>query len=61
MESVDWVGSDVFYAHGIYFNDEELKRLSKTQTGVAHCPVSNMKLSSGIARIAEMLELNILY
>ena len=59
MESVDWVGSDVFYAHGIYFNDEELKRLSKTQTGVAHCPVSNMKLSSGIARIAEMLELNI--
>lgn len=59
MESVDWIGSDVFLAHGIYFNDEELKRLADTQTGVAHCPVSNMKLSSGIARIAEMQEMGI--
>lgn len=59
MESVDWLGDDVFYAHGIYFNDEELKLLADTKTGVAHCPVSNMKLSSGIARIAEMQELGV--
>lgn len=51
-----WVGPDVWYAHGIYFNDDEIDTLAKTQTGVAHCPVSNMKLSSGIARIPEMLE-----
>ncbi len=59
MESVNWVGEDVFYAHGIFFNDEELKKLAKTKTGVAHCPVSNMKLSSGIARISEMQELGV--
>ncbi len=59
MESLGWIGNDVWFAHGIYFNDEELKRLQETQTGVAHCPVSNMKLSSGIARISEMDELGI--
>ena len=59
MESVDWVGEDVFYAHGIFFNDDELKKLAETKTGVAHCPVSNMKLSSGIARISEMKEFGI--
>ena len=59
MESVDFVGSDVFYAHGIYFNDEELEFLAKTGTGVAHCPCSNMKLSSGVARIPDMLRLDV--
>lgn len=59
METLDWVGSDVWYAHGIHFNTEELKFLAKTQTGVAHCPISNMKLSSGIARIPEMINLNV--
>ncbi|MBQ6432318.1 MAG: 8-oxoguanine deaminase [Oscillospiraceae bacterium] len=56
MESLGWVGDDVWYAHGIHFTTEELDFLAKTGTGVAHCPVSNMKLSSGIARIPEMLE-----
>ncbi|MBQ5739422.1 MAG: 8-oxoguanine deaminase [Oscillospiraceae bacterium] len=59
MERLGWTGSDVWYAHGIHFNDEELRVLAKTQTGVAHCPASNMKLSSGIARIPEMLALGV--
>lgn len=59
MESLGWIGEDVWYAHGIHFNDEELKLLAETKTGVAHCPVSNMKLSSGIARIPEMMEMGI--
>ena len=59
METLGWVGADVWFAHGIHFNDDELTILADTQTGVAHCPVSNMKLSSGIARIPEMLKLNI--
>ena len=42
--------------HGIYFNDDEIDFLAQTQTGVAHCPVSNMKLASGIAKIPQMLE-----
>ena len=56
MASLGWIGDDVWYAHGIHFTTEELDTLAQTGTGVAHCPVSNMKLSSGIARIPEMLE-----
>ena len=59
MQSLGWVGSDVWYAHGIHFNSEELKVLAETGTGVAHCPTSNMNLSSGVARVPEMLELGI--
>ena len=57
MESLGWVGPDVWYAHGIHFTEGELKRLADTGTGVAHCPVSNMKLSSGVALIPQMLKL----
>lgn len=56
MESLGWVGPDVWYAHGIHFNDEELRMLASTGTGVAHCPVSNMKLSSGVCEVPKMLE-----
>ena len=59
METLGWLGKDVWYAHGIHFNDDELKKLAQTGTGVAHCPISNMKLSSGIARIPEMLALGV--
>lgn len=59
MESLDWIGEDVWFAHGIHFNDEELKLLAATKTGIAHCPISNMKLSSGVARIPEMIRMGI--
>lgn len=58
-EKCQWVGPDVWYAHGIHFTDEEIDILSKTQTGIAHCPVSNMKLSSGIAKIPQMIAKNV--
>lgn len=59
MDSLGWTGSDVWYAHGIHFDHAELAFLAKTQTGVAHCPISNMKLSSGICQVAEMLKLGV--
>jgi cytosine/adenosine deaminase-related metal-dependent hydrolase len=59
MEDCGFIGSDVWYAHGIHFNDEELALLARTGTGVAHCPSSNMRLGSGIARVREMLDLGI--
>lgn len=59
MESLGWLGKDVWFAHGIHFSDQELFRLACTQTGVAHCPISNQKLSSGIAKIPRMLELGV--
>ncbi len=51
MEDLGWVGNDVWYAHGIFINDEEIRRLSDSGTGVAHCPSSNMRLASGIAPV----------
>jgi len=54
MESVGWLGPDVWHAHAIYLNDAEIRRLAETGAGVAHCPSSNMRLGSGIARVREM-------
>ncbi|MDB5095883.1 MAG: 8-oxoguanine deaminase [Cyanobacteria bacterium RYN_339] len=54
LEAMGWLGEDVYVAHGIHFNDEELDLLARTKTGVAHCPSSNMRLGSGICRVVEM-------
>ena len=54
LESVDWLADDVWLAHGIHFNDEEIRRLGKAKTGIAHCPSSNMVLASGICRTKEL-------
>ncbi|MDZ7262945.1 MAG: 8-oxoguanine deaminase [candidate division KSB1 bacterium] len=59
LVDLDWIGADVWYAHGIHFNDDELQLLAATQTGIAHCPASNMRLGSGFARVPEMLRLGI--
>src|SRR5512136_2139495 len=55
MQSVDWVGEDVWFAHAVYVNGEEVKTFAKHGCGVAHCPSSNMRLASGIAPIKEYL------
>ena len=59
MESVGWLGPDVWFAHSIYVNDEEIARMGKTGTGVAHCPSSNLRLGSGIAPVPKMLKHNV--
>ena len=59
MQECNLIGDDVFYAHGIHFNDEELKILAKTGSHIAHCPSSNMRLGSGICRVNEMLPMGI--
>jgi len=53
MQAVDWVGSDVWFAHAVWVNDEEIQVFAKHNCGVAHCPTSNMRLASGIAPIKE--------
>jgi cytosine/adenosine deaminase-related metal-dependent hydrolase len=54
-ESVDWLGSDVWYAHGVHFNPEDVARMARAGCGVAHCPTSNLRLASGIAPVRLML------
>ncbi|HTJ25856.1 MAG TPA: 8-oxoguanine deaminase [Candidatus Limnocylindria bacterium] len=50
-ESLGWSGPDVWFAHAIHMAPEELARLGRSRTGVAHCPTSNMRLGSGIAPV----------
>lgn len=54
MEDLEWVGPDVWFAHGIFFNNAEISRLKGS--GIAHCPSSNMKLNSGICRTSELVK-----
>lgn len=54
LESVGWLGPDVWLAHGIWFDDDEIARLGRAGTGVAHCPSSNMRLGSGICRVRDL-------
>jgi len=56
MKELGWLGRDVWFAHGVHFESDELALLAETGTGIAHCPTSNMRLSSGVARLPEMLE-----
>ncbi|TCO47822.1 cytosine/adenosine deaminase-related metal-dependent hydrolase [Kribbella antiqua] len=49
-----WTGPDVWFAHGIHFDDAEIKQLGQTGTGIAHCPSSNARLGAGIARAADL-------
>jgi 8-oxoguanine deaminase len=55
MQEVGWVGEDVWFAHAVWVNGEEIKTFAKHKCGVAHCPTSNMRLASGIAPIKEYL------
>ncbi|PKQ76704.1 8-oxoguanine deaminase [Aeromonas sobria] len=48
LEKVGWLGDRTWLAHGIHFNPDEMARLGAAGTGVCHCPVSNMRLASGI-------------
>ncbi|OIQ95766.1 isoxanthopterin deaminase [mine drainage metagenome] len=49
--SVDWLGPDVWFAHLVKLDAEEIALLGQTGTGIAHCPQSNGRLGSGIAPI----------
>jgi 8-oxoguanine deaminase len=47
LERVGWLADDVWLAHGIHFDDEEIARLGRAGVGISHCPSSNMMLGSG--------------
>jgi cytosine/adenosine deaminase-related metal-dependent hydrolase len=55
MESLGWMGSDVWFAHAIHVDDDEIRSLARNGVGAAHCPCSNMRLASGIAPVKKYL------
>ncbi len=59
MQEVDWIGNDVWFAHSVHVNHDEIQLYADTGCGVAHCPSSNMRLASGIAPVLEMLTMGV--
>jgi cytosine/adenosine deaminase-related metal-dependent hydrolase len=59
MRVVDWLGEDVWFAHSVHVNEQEIDVYHQSGCGVAHCPTSNMRLASGIAPIMRMMQKNI--
>jgi len=59
MESVGWLGPDVWYAHAVWLDDASIARMAATGTSAAHCPSSNARLGSGIARVRDMRDAGI--
>jgi 5-methylthioadenosine/S-adenosylhomocysteine deaminase len=55
LNSLGVIGPQVVLAHCIHLDNAEMETLAATKTNVAHCPSSNLKLGSGIARVTEML------
>jgi 8-oxoguanine deaminase len=59
MESLDWLGDDVWFAHAVHVDDDEIRQFASTGTGVAHCPCSNMRLASGIAPVKKYMDADV--
>ena len=55
-EDLGWVGGDVWHAHCVHLNEQEVALFARTGTGVCHCPSSNMRLASGIAPVRAYLD-----
>lgn len=55
-DSVGWLGDDVWFAHGVHVAPDEIDEMARTNTGVAHCPTSNMRLASGLAPLLGYLK-----
>ncbi len=56
LQSLGWTGDDVWFAHMVHPNGDEIGLLAETHSAVCHCPSSNMILASGIAPIREMCD-----
>jgi cytosine/adenosine deaminase-related metal-dependent hydrolase len=55
LDEMGWIAGDVWVAHGIHFNDDEVRRLGAAGVGVAHCPSSNARLGSGLCRVTDLV------
>jgi cytosine/adenosine deaminase-related metal-dependent hydrolase len=56
MDSIGWLGADVWLAHGVHLDDRAISSIAAAGTGVAHCPSSNARLGAGICRTRSLLD-----
>jgi cytosine/adenosine deaminase-related metal-dependent hydrolase len=55
LETLGWLGPDVWLAHCVHLSPPEIRRLAASGTAVAHCPSSNARLGAGVAPVADLL------
>jgi cytosine/adenosine deaminase-related metal-dependent hydrolase len=55
MQDLGWTGDDVWFAHGVHFNDVDVATVAASGTGVAHCPSSNLRLGAGVFRLSDLV------
>ncbi|MEM7519517.1 MAG: 8-oxoguanine deaminase, partial [Pseudomonadota bacterium] len=53
-QDLGWTGDDVWMAHCVKLDRQEIALFARTGVGVAHCPCSNCRLGSGIAPVRQM-------
>lgn len=51
LRTVDAFGPDLLMNHAIHLTDEEIAQVAEADVRIAHCPLSNMRLASGIIRL----------
>jgi len=56
LEDLEWLGPDVWLAHCVHLNDDDVRRIAATGAAVAWCPSSNLRLGSGIAPVRALLD-----
>jgi len=59
VDSLGWINKNAWFAHAVHLSDEDIKLMGAAGCGVSHCPTSNLRLGSGIARVKEMIDAGI--
>ena len=56
LEQLGWLAADVWCAHCVHLDDADVGKFAETDTGVAHCPTSNLRLGAGVAPVRKLLD-----
>ena len=54
LDKLGYLDHQAVFAHGVELNEAEIARLADSQVAIAHNPISNLKLASGIAPIIQL-------
>jgi len=59
LTDLGWLGEDVWCAHCVHLSGDDIADFAGSNTGVAHCPTSNLRLGAGVAPVSDYLEAGI--
>jgi len=56
LTDLGWLGGDVWCAHCVHLSGDDIADFAGSDTGVAHCPTSNLRLGAGVAPVRDYLD-----